>query len=161
MTWWRRIGSWMVGLTWQLLVPVANFLVATMIAAVAAVLALVVEDLLPLTGPRECCAARGCALVMTRVGLCAGILWRGTVYRLTGTLFYLRMLDHSMVDWHATALKLAHRRRMSLRSVTPTPRRYINFLGECYGAGVSFTDTAGLRPRPWQLIERWRRSRAR
>lgn len=50
---------------------------------------------------------------------------------------------------------------VSPRSVTPTPRRYINFLGECYGAGVSFTDTAGLRPRPWQLIERWRRSRAR
>ncbi len=35
---------------------------------------------------------------------------------------------------------------VSPRSVTPVPRRYINFLGECYGAGVSFTDPAGLRP---------------
>jgi len=50
---------------------------------------------------------------------------------------------------------------VSPRSVTPVPRRYINFLGECYGAGVSFTDPAGLRPRPWQLLERYRRSRAR
>lgn len=48
---------------------------------------------------------------------------------------------------------------VSPRSVTPVPRRYINFLGECYGAGVSFTDPAGLRPRPWQVLERYRRGR--
>ena len=49
---------------------------------------------------------------------------------------------------------------VSPRSITPIPRRYVNFLGECYGAGVSFTDAAGLLPRPWQILERWRRHRA-
>jgi hypothetical protein len=50
---------------------------------------------------------------------------------------------------------------VSPRSVTSVPRRYINLLGECYGPGVSFTDPAGLRPRPWQLLERYRRRHAR
>jgi hypothetical protein len=49
---------------------------------------------------------------------------------------------------------------VSPRSITESPRRYVNFLGECYGSGVSFTDAAGLRPRPWQILERWRRHRA-
>lgn len=49
---------------------------------------------------------------------------------------------------------------VSPRSITESPRRYVNFLGECYGSGVSFTDAAGLLPRPWQFIERWRRHRA-
>jgi hypothetical protein len=116
---WRLIGSWIVGLWWRLLVPVANFLVATAIAVVAAVLGLVVGDLLPLTGHRQFSGARWGALALTLIVLFAVILWRGTVYRSTGTLFYIRMLDHSMVDWHTTAVKLALRRRMSLRSVTP------------------------------------------
>lgn len=46
---------------------------------------------------------------------------------------------------------------VSPRSLTESPRRYVNFLGECYGSGVSFTDATGLHPRAWQLLERWRR----
>ncbi|MFZ5652955.1 MAG: hypothetical protein ACOY42_00930 [Pseudomonadota bacterium] len=46
---------------------------------------------------------------------------------------------------------------VSPRSVTRTPRRYVNLLGECYRPGVSFTDAAGVRPRWWQPARYWRR----
>lgn len=66
----------------------------------------------------------------------------------------VRYAPNTLVMWLNSPLAV---HGVSPRSVTETPRRYVNLLGECYGRGVSFTDTAGVRPRFWQLARRWRR----
>ncbi|GLI00901.1 hypothetical protein [Phytohabitans aurantiacus] len=109
--WWRHVGG-------TLLVATANFAVATALAGTVALLGLVVEDSLPVTGQREFSTARVLLLGVALVALFAAVVWRGSVYRRTGTLFYVRLIDGALSDWHVALVRVASRRRMSLRSVT-------------------------------------------
>jgi hypothetical protein len=108
----RPIG----GVGW---VAFANFLVGVGVAATAAVASLILEDAFPVgNGTRELSWQRALALVAATALLFGAIWWRGRVHRRTGTLFYVRVLDDTMGDWHRLALRSAGRRRLSLRSVT-------------------------------------------
>lgn len=120
--WWtalrRRWPGWRP-VWWRLRFATVNFSVAALLALTAAVLALVVEDLLPLkAADRTVSWPRWLALGVSLVGLFAVIWWRSTVHRHTGTLFYLRVLDDAMDDRHTRPVQVARDRRMSLRSVT-------------------------------------------
>jgi hypothetical protein len=108
---WRPIG----GAGW---VAVANFLVGTGVAAVAAAGSLLIEDALPIEGSRDLSWERVAALVAALGLLFGAVRWRGRVHRRTGTLFYVRVIDDAMEDWHRLALQAAARRRLSLQSVT-------------------------------------------
>jgi hypothetical protein len=101
-----------------LLIVSANIAVAVTIAFVTAVLALVVEGLLPVDGPRKYSGLRWSVLAVAVVLLIAVIAWRSTIRRHRGTLFYVRLLDQTMNDWHVRAVDLAARRRLALRPVT-------------------------------------------
>lgn len=114
----RQATSWWWRIRGTVLVATANFAVATALAGTAAVLGLVVEDLLPATGHRHMSTTRILWLGIAVAALFATIVWRGSVNRRTGTLFYVRLLNDAWTDWHTTALQIASRRRMSLRSVT-------------------------------------------
>src|SRR5262249_26265887 len=98
-----------------LLIVSANIAVAVTIAFVTAVLALVVEGLLPVDGPRKYSGLRWGVLAVAVVLLIAVIAWRSTIRRHRGTLFYVRLLDQTMNDWHVRAVDLAARRRLALR----------------------------------------------
>ncbi|WP_173034009.1 hypothetical protein [Phytohabitans flavus] len=108
--WWQARGT--------VLVATANFAVAATLAGTAALLALVVQDLLPVTGPRQLSPTRVLCLAATLAALFAALVWRGSVHQRTGTLFYVRLIDDAWPDWHTIPLRAASRRRMSLRSVT-------------------------------------------
>ncbi|MEO3747201.1 hypothetical protein [Plantactinospora sp. B5E13] len=96
----------------------ANFAIAAFTALTAAALALIVEDALPLTPPRQVSAERALLLVASLALLLTAVVWRGMVHRRTGTLFYVRLIADEMPDLHETAVQIAARRRMSLKSVT-------------------------------------------
>jgi hypothetical protein len=113
---WAGRTSWWVRGTW--LVALVNAIVGAMVASLAAVLGLIAGDLLPPSGSAHTSTVRVVVFVLALGGLYGAILLRGWVQRATGTLFYVRILDDVMVDWHAEPLGYAHRRRMSLRSVT-------------------------------------------
>jgi hypothetical protein len=115
----QGLGDQLACLWRRFQVPLANFGVAAMIAVLTAVLALVMEDALPLRGSATFDLVRLLVAAAALAGLLAAVVWRGVVYDRTGTLFYVRMLDHRMQDWHTKAVRLAHSRRMSLRPVTP------------------------------------------
>ncbi|MBT8225760.1 MAG: hypothetical protein HKP61_22380 [Dactylosporangium sp.] len=100
-------------------VPLANFLAAGSIALVTAILALVVEDAVPLHGSPEASPWRLAALGGSLLLLWLVLSHRTSTYQRTGTLFYVRTLASSMEDWHADAVSARHRYQMSLRSVTP------------------------------------------
>jgi hypothetical protein len=109
--------------TWRqwrgtLLIAAANLAVATTVALVTAVLALIVGDVLPIDGPWRFSGLRWTLLAVVLVLLVAAILWRSSVHRQRGTLVYVRLLDQIMNDWHVHAVDLAGRRRMALRPVT-------------------------------------------
>lgn len=108
--WWQRRGA--------VLVITANFAVAFALASTAALLGLVVEDLLPVSGDRHCSAARYALLGVTLLALLLALLWRRSAHGRTGTLFYVRLIDEAWQDWHVIPVQVASRRRMSLRSVT-------------------------------------------
>jgi hypothetical protein len=108
--WWRHRGT--------LLVAAANLFVAAALALTTALLGLVLEDALPVSGHRQVLPWRAFWLAAALLGLFMAILWRGSVHRRTGTLFYVRLIDETWPDWHATPVWVASRRRMSLRSVT-------------------------------------------
>ena len=104
---------------WRTNVVLADFLAAGTVALVTAVLALVVEDVLPAKDTVTFNPWRWLALAGALLLLGTTVRHRNTAYRNTGTLFYVRTLDFKMRDWHEEALNLARGHRMSLRSVTP------------------------------------------
>lgn len=115
----RRTGGgrrWLA--TGPLLIALANFLIALCAALTTALLALVLEDALPLTWPLKVSAGLWSLLAVSAVLLFGTVLLRGRIHRHTGTLFYVRLLGDEMTDRHDTALQAAARGRMSLRSVT-------------------------------------------
>ncbi|MGV9976525.1 hypothetical protein ACWDUH_02465 [Micromonospora wenchangensis] len=101
-----------------LLTTLANFAIATFTALTTAALALIIEDLLPLKPPRQISLERATLLAAALALLFAAVLWRSLIHRRTGTLFYVRLLADDMPDLHDTAIQIAARRRMSLKSVT-------------------------------------------
>jgi hypothetical protein len=103
---------------WRVRVAAVTFVVATMLALTTALLGLLVEDSLPLTGRPHITGGRCAALGVALLLLFLAILWRGSVHRRTGTLFYVRLIDAGWADWHTIPVQIASQRRMSLRSVT-------------------------------------------
>lgn len=101
-----------------LLITMANFAIAAFTALTTAALGLIVEDLLPLKPPRQVSLERATLLAAAFALLFAAVLWRSLIHRRTGTLFYVRLLADDMPDLHDTAIQIAARRRMSLKSVT-------------------------------------------
>ncbi|WP_432902538.1 hypothetical protein ACQP1S_02610 [Micromonospora matsumotoense] len=96
----------------------ANFAIVTLAALTTAALGLIVEDLVPLKPPRQVSPERVALLAVALVLLFVAVLWRGLIHRRTGTLFYVRLLADDMPDLHDTAIQVAARGRMSLKSVT-------------------------------------------
>ncbi len=100
-------------------VLVASVLAAAALALVTAVLALVVEDLLPAPGtPRRWSGWRFLALAGAFLVLVLALRWRGREYHRSGTLFYARVLDEGMPDYHEKVREAAGRRRIAARTVT-------------------------------------------
>lgn len=100
----------------------ADVAVASLLAALTAVVALVLEDVLPAPGM----SIRDAGWSGWRIGflsvafvlLLVFLGWRRRVHRTTGTLFYVRMLDEVFVDWHERAAAAAFRRRMDMQVVS-------------------------------------------
>jgi hypothetical protein len=118
------------------LVAAANFQIATALATAGALLSLIAEDLLPLTGPRHFSTVRIGWLAGILAWLFAAIWWRGRLHRRTGTLFYVRVLDTGWADWHTIPIEAARRRRMSLRSVT----RWVDLASRTRNGAIDLVD---------------------
>lgn len=107
-------------------VVVANFFVGTAVALLAAVLGLVMQDLLTQVGLGQVSPLRWVVLVVSLATLLAALKVatsrRTRIHTSTGTLFYVRVQADERFDWHADALEAARRGRMSVRTVT----RWIN-----------------------------------
>ncbi|MDT5024983.1 MAG: hypothetical protein QOE61_1409, partial [Micromonosporaceae bacterium] len=101
-----------------LVVAVLNTTIAWLVAATAALLSLVLGDVLPAQGPWQVVWSRLWWLLAALVLLAAAVVVRGRVHTRRGTLFYVRLLDDPWTDLHVQALRAAQARRMSLRSVT-------------------------------------------
>jgi len=128
----RTVGRWWYKIPGQVLIGVANVMIAAATASVAALLGLVADNLLPATGPAHLVWSRFWWLIVALAALILAIVARGSVHAQTGTLFYVRILDDAMRDLHTQALTSARRRRMSLRSVT----RWVDLDGSTTDTGV-------------------------
>lgn len=128
--WWWRIRS-------QIPIASANLMLAIAVALTTAVLGLVVQDLLPTQGSPHLYPDRVALLTVTLILLVAAIVWRSTVHRSTGTLFYVRVLDDEMPDWHQLPLAVAARSRMSLKSIT----RWVDLAAHTRDGVIDTVDT--------------------
>ncbi|MBN1172677.1 MAG: hypothetical protein JXA67_10935 [Micromonosporaceae bacterium] len=96
----RAIRVWSTDHWARMRIPVATFLIAVSVALVTALLALVVEDALPLSGQCHRSPERiGCLLASLAV-LWFSVYYRNRILRRNGTVFYARVvadLDSSAV----------------------------------------------------------------
>jgi hypothetical protein len=104
----------------------ANFFIAAVVALLAAVLGVVVPDLLTQIDLGKLSPLRWVAQAVLLIALLF-LLYRATahrarVHRRTGTLFYVRVQADTRLDWHENARKAEGRNRMAVRTVT----RWIN-----------------------------------
>lgn len=98
-----------------------NLAVVVLAATITALLALVVEDWLPV-GPASPAVAEG---VWGRRGWLFGVLGmlviavvvRTAVKSSRGTLFYVQLLDDSMANWHKSPLQAAEERHLAVKWV--------------------------------------------
>ncbi|MFC7343251.1 hypothetical protein [Saccharopolyspora griseoalba] len=97
----------------------ANVAVVVLAAAVTALLALIVEDLLPMSPP----SANGVVwqrrwwLIGVLVALVAGVVGRTVHKSARGTLFYVQFLEEGMKNWHTRPLGVAKERHLAVKWV--------------------------------------------
>lgn len=130
---WRRWRGTM-------LIVAANTAVAGAIALVTAILALVVEDALPIGTARRFSGLRWIVLVLALIALVTALLWRASVKRHSGTLFYVRLLDDTMTDWQMNAVDLAARQHLALRPVT----RWVDLDANTTGGFIDVVDACAV-----------------
>src|SRR5690606_19961471 len=124
-------------------------LIVVSAAVLTAVLALVVEDLLPKPdeGEPEIVPVRAGILLGTIVVLLGALMWRTAVHDTRGTLFYVQILNEGMANLHTQPLRAARAERLSLRTVTRcvdvTSRRrngVIDAVEPCHEVGRALED---------------------
>jgi hypothetical protein len=100
-------------------VTAANIGVVLTAAALTALGGLVAEDLLPKPAPDTMfVVSRLIATAVTLVLLITLVYLRGRMHSVTGTLFYLSVLDEAWVDLRQTAAHQAGAKHMAFRSVS-------------------------------------------
>lgn len=100
-------------------VALANLFVVVIATTLTAVLALVVEDLLPKHDPNALVVGFRWAVVAVLVGLLLlALLARGRIQQATGTLFHVQILDEAFADTRQAGAAEAVARKISSRSIT-------------------------------------------
>ncbi len=99
---------------------VSNVFIALLAAALTAVSALVAEDLLPAKGDgfKGPTTTRVVFCIVLAALLVAAVGWRTWLSENHGTLYYLRVLEDSMEDWHESELQRDAEGRLDHRAVT-------------------------------------------
>lgn len=117
MTQWpKRVQQWFVR---NRAIRTAQVLLVVASACTTASLGMVLQDALAKPGhPPAFLWYRWLALVLGLGGVVLFVGWRTRAQRLTGTLFYVQMLDESMTDRRITALHEAAKNRLARRSIT-------------------------------------------
>ncbi|WP_282772359.1 hypothetical protein [Saccharomonospora viridis] len=133
----------------QLPAVLSNMLIVVSAAVLTAVLALVVEDLIPKPdeGEPEIVPLRAGILLGTLVLLLGALMWRTAVHDKRGTLFYVQILNEGMANLHKEPLDAARAEHLSLRTVTRwvdvTSRRrngVIDAVEPCHEVGRALED---------------------
>lgn len=98
---------------------VLNVLIGFLVPATVGVAALLAEDLLPKHKDAfGSTPARWIWFVSLLVCLGGSILWRSRLARRRGTLYYLRVLDDAMPDWHLERIREIQAGMLGFRRVT-------------------------------------------